>query len=296
MFRGSMVAMVTPMREDGSVDDESLSRLVEFHIENGSDAIVAVGTTGESATLDHDEHREVVRKVIEMTAGRRPVIAGTGANSTAEALDLTRAAAALGADACLLVTPYYNKPTQEGLYQHFKTIAEAVDVPQILYNVPGRTACDMQADTVGRLSRLANVVAVKEASGDLARVGQVLDRAASGFEVYSGEDPIAMETMLGGGHGVISVTANVAPAAMHEMCGRALAGDRAGAEAIDARLRGLHKNLFIESNPIPAKWLLHDMGMIPPGIRLPLTVLSERYRDVVRAAWRDAEGALPDAA
>lgn len=296
MFRGSMVAVVTPMREDGSVDDESLSRLVEFHVENGSDAIVAAGTTGESATLDHDEHREVVRKVIEMTAGRRPVIAGTGANSTAEALDLTRAAAALGADACLLVTPYYNKPTQEGLYLHFKTVAEAVDVPQILYNVPGRTACDMQADTVGRLSRLANVVAVKEASGDLARVGQVLDRAASGFEVYSGEDPIAMETMLGGGHGVVSVTANVAPAAMHEMCERALAGDRAGAEAIDARLRGLHKNLFIESNPIPAKWLLHDMGMIPPGIRLPLTVLSERYRDGVRAALRDAEGALLDAA
>lgn len=296
MFRGSMVAVVTPMREDGSVDDESLSRLVEFHVENGSDAIVAAGTTGESATLDHDEHREVVRKVIEMTAGRRPVIAGTGANSTAEALDLTRAAAALGADACLLVTPYYNKPTQEGLYLHFKTVAEAVDVPQILYNVPGRTACDMQADTVGRLSRLANVVAVKEASGDLARVGQVLDRAANGFEVYSGEDPIAMETMLGGGHGVVSVTANVAPAAMHEMCERALAGDRAGAEAIDARLRGLHKNLFIESNPIPAKWLLHDMGMIPPGIRLPLTVLSERYHDLVRAALRDAEGALLDAA
>ena len=296
MFRGSMVAMVTPMHEDGSVDDDGLARLVEFHLESGTDAIIAVGTTGESATLDHDEHREVVRKVIEAAAGRLPVIAGTGANSTAEALHLTRDAAALGADGCLLVTPYYNKPTQEGLYRHFKLIAESVDVPQILYNVPGRTGCDMQPDTVARLSRIANVVSIKEASGDLARVTGILDRAADGFEVVSGEDPIAMETILAGGKGVISVTANVAPAAMHEMCERALAGDRTGAEAVDARLRGLHRNLFIESNPIPAKWLLHDMGMIPPGIRLPLTPLAEQYHETVRAALRDAEGALPAAA
>ena len=296
MFRGSMVAMVTPMREDGSVDDDALARLVEFHVAAGTDAIIAVGTTGESATLDHDEHREVIRKVIEMVAGRVPVIAGTGANSTSEALHLTRDAAALGADGCLLVTPYYNKPTQEGLYRHFKLIAESVDVPQILYNVPGRTACDMQPDTVARLSRLANVVSIKEASGDLARVGQILDRAADGFEVVSGEDPIAMETILNGGKGVISVTANVAPAAMHEMCARALRGDRAGAVAVDARLRSLHKNLFIESNPIPAKWLLNEMGLIPPGIRLPLTPLSGEHHAVVRAALREAEGALPAAA
>lgn len=296
MFRGSMVAMVTPMREDGAVDDDALARLVEFHVEAGTDAVIAVGTTGESATLDHDEHLEVVRKVIEAAAGRTPVIAGTGANSTAEALRLTRDAAALGADGCLLVTPYYNKPTQEGLYRHFKLIAESVDVPQILYNVPGRTACDMQPETVGRLSRLTNVVSIKEASGDLARVGRILDRAADGFEVVSGEDPIAMETILAGGKGVISVTANVAPAAMREMCGRALRGDRAGAEAVDARLRALHRDLFIESNPIPAKWLLHDMGLIPPGIRLPLTPLSAECRAAVRAALREAEGALPAAA
>lgn len=296
MFRGSMVAMVTPMREDGAVDDDALARLVEFHVDAGTDAIIAVGTTGESATLDHDEHREVVRKVIEAVAGRVPVIAGTGANSTTEALHLTRDAAALGADGCLLVTPYYNKPTQEGLYRHFKLIAESVEVPQVLYNVPGRTACDMQPDTVGRLSRLTNVVSIKEASGDLARVGQILDRAADGFEVVSGEDPIAMETILAGGKGVISVTANIAPAAMHAMCDRALRGDRAGAEAIDARLRALHKNLFIESNPIPSKWLLHDMGLIPPGIRLPLTPLSAEYHEAVRSALREAEGALPAAA
>ena len=296
MFRGSMVAMVTPMREDGAVDDEALARLVEFHVDAGTDAIIAVGTTGESATLDHDEHLEVVRKVIEAVAGRVPVIAGTGANSTAEALRLTRGAAALGADGCLLVTPYYNKPTQEGLYRHFKLIAESVDVPQILYNVPGRTACDMQPDTVGRLSRLTNVVSIKEASGDLARVGQILDRATDGFEVVSGEDPLAMKTILAGGKGVISVTANVAPAAMHEMCERSLRGDHAGAEAVDARLRPLHKDLFIESNPIPAKWLLHDMGLIPPGIRLPLTPLSAECHAAVRAALREAEGALPAAA
>ncbi len=296
MFRGSMVAMVTPMREDGAVDDDALARLVEFHVDAGTDAVIAVGTTGESATLDHDEHREVIRMVIEAAAGRVPVIAGTGANSTSEALHLTRDAAALGADGCLLVTPYYNKPTQEGLYRHFKLIAESVDVPQILYNVPGRTACDMQPDTVGRLSRLTNVVSIKEASGDLARVGRILDQAADGFEVVSGEDPIGMETILAGGKGVISVTANVAPAAMHEMCGRALRGDRAGAEAVDARLRALHENLFIESNPIPAKWLLYDMGLIPPGIRLPLTPLSAECHAAVRGALREAEGALPAAA
>lgn len=291
-----MVAMVTPMQPDGAVDYEALARLVEFHVSNGTDAIIAVGTTGESATLDHEEHLVVVRAVIDAVAGRIPVIAGTGANSTAEALHLTEGAAKVGADGALLVTPYYNKPTQEGLYQHFKLIAEKVEIPQILYNVPGRTACDMQADTVGRLSRVANIVAIKEASGELDRVTQILDCAEDGFEVYSGEDPIGMETILAGGRGVISVTANVAPAAMHEMCRRALAGDRAGATEIDDTLRGLHKNLFIESNPIPSKWLLHDMGLIPAGIRLPLTPLSEQYHEVVRDAFRTAEGGWQAAA
>ncbi len=296
MFQGSMVALVTPMREDGSIDYESLDRLVDWHIESGTDAIIAVGTTGESATLDPGEHCEVIARVIARAGGRVPVVAGTGANSTSEALHLTGEAQRLGADACLLVTPYYNKPTQEGLYRHFRTIAESVPIPQILYNVPGRTACDMLPETVCRLSEVDNIVGIKEASGDVARVRQILDGARDGFELYSGEDPVAMETILQGGRGVISVTANVAPAAMHEMCMRALAGDRAGAEAIDRRLQPLHRDLFVESNPIPVKWALHRMGMIPPGIRLPLTPLSERYHRVVEAALEEARGALDAAA
>ncbi len=288
MFRGSMVAIVTPMAPDGEIDYPALVQLVEFHIENGTDVLVPAGTTGESATLTFDEHCEVVRRVVKAANGRVPVIAGTGANSTHEALELTRSARECGADVCLLVTPYYNKPTQEGLYRHYKLIAESVDIPQVLYNVPVRTACDMLPDTVRRLSQLKNVVGIKEASGSLERSYEIMRLCGDGFAVYSGEDPVAAEMMLNGGHGVISVTANVAPAKMHALCEAALEGDRGGALRIDRALQGLHRDLFIESNPIPAKWALHEMGLIPAGIRLPLTPLSEKYRDRVRDAMKQA--------
>ena len=284
MITGSIVAMVTPMHEDGRVDDSSLSRLVDFHVENGTDAIVAVGTTGESATLDHDEHIDVIKAVVGAARGRLPVIGGSGANSTSEALSLTKRAKEAGVDACLLVTPYYNKPTQEGLYQHFKLIAESVSIPQILYNVPGRTACDMLPDTVVRLAELTNIAGIKEATGEIERITELKRRLADGFAIYSGEDWLSMETMLAGGHGVISVTANVAPKAMHDMCMCALSGDRAGASALDTKLQALHKGLFVESNPIPAKWALEQMSLIGPGIRLPLTRLSDGCQHVVRDA------------
>ena len=288
MFHGSMVALVTPMREDGAVDDESLAGLIDFHVTHGTDAIVAVGTTGESATLDEKEHCAVIRRVVELAGGRIPVIAGTGANSTTEAISLTRCALEAGADACLLVTPYYNKPTQEGLYLHHKAVAEAVPIPQILYNVPGRTAVDMLPETVDRLSHISNIVGLKEATGDLDRMKEILNRCGDRLDLYSGDDATAREFVLGGGKGVISVTANVAPQAMHDMCAAALAGDRTTAEAIDGRLAALHRDLFAESNPIPVKWALHEMGLIPPGIRLPLTPLSPQYHDTVRAALRQA--------
>ncbi|MBU1190784.1 MAG: 4-hydroxy-tetrahydrodipicolinate synthase [Gammaproteobacteria bacterium] len=288
MFHGSMVALVTPMREDGAVDDTSLAALIEFHIDQGTDAIVAVGTTGESATLDEHEHCDLIRRVVEMTAGRIPVIAGTGANSTTEAITLTRCALKAGADACLLVTPYYNKPTQEGLYLHHKAIAEAVPIPQILYNVPGRTAVDMLPDTVERLSKVSNIVGLKEATGNLQRAREILDRCGERLDLYSGDDATGCEFMLLGGKGVISVTSNVAPAAMHNLCVAAMAGDRARAEAIDAPLRALHRDLFVEANPIPVKWALHEMGLIPLGIRLPLTPLSAQYHATVREALRQA--------
>ena len=288
MFHGSMVALVTPMHENGVLDYESLAKLVEFHIENGTDAIVAMGTTGESATLDMKEHCSVLREVVNQVHGRVPVIAGTGANSTTEAIELTRAAMQVGADACLLVTPYYNKPTQEGLYRHYKAIAEAVPVPQILYNVPGRTGCDMLPETVERLSGVANIIGIKEATGNLARGREILERCGSKIDLYSGDDATAMELILLGAKGNISVTANVAPKAMHEMCAAALRGDRTRAEAINQHLITLHKNLFIESNPIPVKWALHEMGLIPPGIRLPLTPLAEQHHDAVRQALREA--------
>ena len=288
MFHGSMVALVTPMRADGAIDDDSLAGLIEFHIRAGTDAIVAVGTTGESATLDEQEHCDVIRRVVELTAGRIPVIAGTGANSTTEAITLTRCALKAGADACLLVTPYYNKPTQEGLYLHHKAIAEAVPIPQILYNVPGRTACDMLPDTVVRLAKISNIVGLKEATGDLGRAREILDRCGDQLDLFSGDDATGCEFMLLGGKGVISVTANVAPAAMHAMYVAAKAGDRAQAEAIDLPLRALHRDLFVEANPIPVKWALQEMGLIPPGIRLPLTPLSERYHATVRDALRQA--------
>ncbi|ACL71918.1 4-hydroxy-tetrahydrodipicolinate synthase [Thioalkalivibrio sulfidiphilus] len=284
MFHGSMVALVTPMEADGSVSDASLAELVEFHIQKGTDAIVAVGTTGESATLDFDEHCEVIRKVVDRVAGRIPVIAGTGANSTSEAIELTRCAMQAGADACLLVTPYYNKPTQEGLYLHHKAVAEAVPIPQILYNVPGRTAVDMHNDTVVRLAEISNIVGLKDATGDLDRARDLVARCGGKIDLYSGDDATAMEFLLLGGKGVISVTANVAPAEMHQMCEAAMRGDRAAAEAINARIDLLHRNLFLEANPIPVKWALEQMGLIPPGIRLPLTRLSERFHAPVREA------------
>lgn len=289
MFHGSMVALVTPMVPDGAVDEQALATLVEFHISHGTDAIVAVGTTGESATLDFDEHIHVIRRVVELAAGRIPVIAGTGANSTSEAIELTRAAMQAGADACLLVTPYYNKPTQEGLYQHFKAIAEAVPVPQILYNVPGRTAVDMLPDTVARLAEISNIVGLKDATGDLERAKELMERCADKIDLYSGDDATAMEFILLGGKGDISVTANVAPADMHRMCEAALAGDRAAAESVNARLMPLHKALFLESNPIPVKWALSEMGLIQSGMRLPLTPLAEQYHEPLREAMRAAQ-------
>ena len=288
MFQGSMVALVTPMHPDGGLDDEALARLVTFHVEHGTDAIIAVGTTGESATLDHEEHAEVVRRVIELAAGDIPVIAGTGSNSTQEAIELTRRAKQAGADACLLVTPYYNKPTQEGLYLHFKAVAEAVDIPQILYNVPGRTAVDMLPTTVERLAQVTNIIGIKDATGDIDRGKDIMCRCGKDFEVYSGDDATAMELILAGARGDISVTANVAPRDMHDMCAAALAGDRDKAAAINARLQPLHKHLFIEANPIPVKWALHDMGLISTGIRLPLTVLTEANQVIVHQALQQA--------
>ncbi len=288
MFRGSMAAVVTPMAADGGIDYRALERLVEFHVESGTDALVPAGTTGESATLTCDEHCEVVRRTVKAARGRVPVIAGTGANSTHEALELTRGARECGADACLLVTPYYNKPTQEGLYRHYKLIAEGVDLPQLLYNVPGRTACDMLPGTVHRLSELKNIIGIKEASGSLERSYDIMRLCGGDFAVYSGEDPVAAEMMLNGGRGVISVTANVAPAKMHAMCAAALAGDRETALRFDRELRGLHRELFVESNPIPAKWALCEMGLIPDGIRLPLTPLSAQHHARVREAMNRA--------
>jgi 4-hydroxy-tetrahydrodipicolinate synthase len=284
MIQGSIVALVTPMQEDGAIDDDSLRRLVDFHVENRSDALVAVGTTGESATLDEEEHCRLIRRLVEFAAGRIAVIAGTGANSTREAIDLTRCAHQAGADACLLVTPYYNKPTQEGLYRHHKAIAEAVPVPQILYNVPGRTACDMLPETVERLADVDNIIGIKEATGDLERARDIMQRCGDRMVVYSGDDATAMELMLLGGKGNISVTANVAPAEMHELCVAAMAGDREQAASINDRLDILHRTLFLESNPIPVKWALYEMGMIPAGIRLPLTPLAEQHRETLRQA------------
>ncbi|MNC09762.1 4-hydroxy-tetrahydrodipicolinate synthase [Pseudomonas linyingensis] len=288
MITGSMVALVTPMDAEGRLDWDSLTQLVDFHLQEGTNAIVAVGTTGESATLDVDEHVAVIRHVVKQVAGRIPVIAGTGANSTREAIELTAAAKQAGVDACLLVTPYYNKPTQEGLYLHHRKIAESVAIPQILYNVPGRTACDMLADTIARLSTVANIIGVKEATGDLQRGKEVLDKVASGFLVYSGDDATAVELMLMGAQGNISVTANVAPRAMSELCAAAMRGDAATGRAINERLMPLHKQLFCEANPIPVKWALHEMGLIPEGIRLPLTWLSQDCQEPLRQAMRQA--------
>ena len=288
MFRGSMVALVTPMHLDGSVDFDSLAQLVEFHIENGTSAIVSMGTTGESATLDEKEHCEVIRRTVEMANNRLPIIAGTGANSTTEAITLTKCAMQAGADACLLVTPYYNKPTQEGLYLHHKLIAETVPVPQILYNVPGRTACDMLPETVARLSKVSNIIGIKEATGDLSRLTQIRELCGDNFDIFSGDDATGTEFMLLGGNGVISVTNNIAPKAMSNMCEAALAGDREKALELNKPLTGLHNDLFVEANPIPVKWALTELGKMPEGIRLPLTPLSEQYHETLRDAMRQA--------
>jgi 4-hydroxy-tetrahydrodipicolinate synthase len=288
MFQGSMVALVTPMHVDGSLDRDALRRLVDFHVNNGTTAIVAVGTTGESPTLDMDEHCEVIRRTVEYAAARVPVIAGTGSNSTTEAIELTACAKQAGADACLLVTPYYNKPTQEGLFLHHKAIAEAVDIPQILYNVPGRTACDMQAPTVARLAQVRNIVGIKEATGNLDRAREILKLVPKDFELYSGDDATAMDFMMLGGHGVISVTTNVAPRAMQDMCVAALKHDEKRARAINDKLMGLHQKLFVEANPIPVKWVLEEMGLIEGGIRLPLTRLSAPHHETLRQAMRAA--------
>jgi 4-hydroxy-tetrahydrodipicolinate synthase len=289
MFHGSMVAMITPMGEDGSLDDAALRALVEFHIRQGSDAIVAVGTTGESATLDEEEHCDVIKRVVDYAGGRLPVIAGTGANSTREAITLTRCAMESGADACLLVTPYYNKPTQEGLYLHHKAVAEAVDIPQILYNVPGRTACDMLPETIARLSEVPNIIGVKEATGDLSRLDRLREMCDASFRLFSGDDATGCDFLLQGGHGVISVTANVAPRLMHEMTVAALAGRDREAREIDAKLSALHSALFVESNPIPVKWAMMKLGLAGRGIRLPLTWLSPSAEEEVERAMRQAD-------
>jgi 4-hydroxy-tetrahydrodipicolinate synthase len=288
MISGSIVALVTPMLEDGSLDWTSLDALVNWHIEMGTNAIVPVGTTGESATVDVREHARIIKRVVDQVRGRLPVIAGTGANATQEAIELTQMARDAGADACLLVTPYYNKPTQEGLYQHYKLIAESVDIPQILYNVPGRTACDMLAETVARLSELQNIVGIKEATGDVKRSLDILELCGSDVVVYSGDDATAVDLMLGGAKGTISVTANVVPDLMSEVCEAAIAGNAGRAHELNSKLMALHTGLFVESNPIPVKWALSEMGKIGKGIRLPLTELSDQYHGIVRDALQQA--------
>jgi 4-hydroxy-tetrahydrodipicolinate synthase len=288
MISGSIVAIITPFTDAGAVDYPALRRLVEFHVGNGTNAIVSVGTTGESPTLDFDEHCEVIARTVEYAARRIPVIGGTGANSTSEAIQLTRCAAEAGADACLLVVPYYNKPTQEGLYLHFRAIADAVPVPQILYNVPGRTACDLRNETALRLAAVDNIVGIKDATGELERGRELVERAPAGFAVYSGDDATALELMLLGGRGDISVTANIAPKLMGEMCAAALAGDEARARALNARLMPLHRKLFVESNPIPVKWAAGQLGLCGGHIRLPLTPLSGDGQRAVAEAMRQA--------
>jgi 4-hydroxy-tetrahydrodipicolinate synthase len=292
MIKGSIVAIVTPMHPDGRVDFDALDRLVDWHVAEGTDGIVAVGTTGESPTLDVDEHVDVIRRVVKRAAGRVPVIGGTGANSTVEAIELTRAAKEVGVDAALLVAPYYNKPPQEGLYRHYKAVAEAVDLPQILYNVPGRTGVDMLPETVARLAQIPNIIGTKEAKGDMNRVRELLALGLrKDFALYSGDDATARESILLGFVGDISVTANVVPGAMHRMCAAALTGDAKRAAELDAPLAGLHRDLFCEGNPIPVKWALEQMGRIAGGIRLPLVPLAAAHFETVRAALRAAGAA-----
>jgi 4-hydroxy-tetrahydrodipicolinate synthase len=286
--QGSLVAIVTPMFDDGRLDIPSLNALIDFHIDQGTDGIVIVGTTGESPTVDFDEHCLLIKTAVSQVNGRVPVIAGTGANSTKEAIELTQKAKNLGVDACLLVAPYYNKPTQEGLYQHFMAIANAVDIPQILYNVPGRTSCDITNDTTLRLAAHKNIIGIKDATGGIERGTDLILRAPKDFAVLSGDDATAMSLMLLGGKGVITVTGNVAPKLMHEMCVAAVAGDAIKAREINAKLFQLHQKLFIEANPMPVKWVLAQMGLIKMGIRLPMVHLSAQYHDVLRSACKPA--------
>ena len=288
MITGSIVAILTPMYEDGSLDFNRFRSLIDFHIAEGTDGIVVVGTTGESPTVNFDEHKEVIRVAVEHAAGRIPVIAGTGANSTAEAVELSESAKKAGAAASLSVVPYYNKPTQEGLYQHFRRIAERVDIPQILYNVPGRTVADIGNDAVLLLAQIPNIVGIKDATGSMERCSDLLRRAPEKFLVYSGDDASCLALMLLGGKGVISVTANVAPRLMHEMCVAALAGDLPRARMLNNRLIPLHQKLFVEANPIPVKWAAAQMGLLEMGIRLPLTPLASQYHEVIREALREA--------
>ncbi|OGA54927.1 MAG: 4-hydroxy-tetrahydrodipicolinate synthase [Betaproteobacteria bacterium RIFCSPLOWO2_12_FULL_62_13] len=287
-LQGSLVAIVTPMQEDGALDLDAFRKLIDWHIHEGTDGIVVVGTTGESPTVDFDEHHLLIKTAVEHAAKRIPVIAGTGANSTREAIELAAYAKQVGADMSLSVVPYYNKPTQEGLYRHFKAIVEAVDLPQILYNVPGRTVADLQNETTLRLAQIPNIVGIKDATANLERGADLLRRKPKQFLVFSGDDATGLALMLLGGDGVISVTANAAPRPMHEMCGAALAGDIVRARAINNRLLGLHRHLFCEANPIPVKWAVQQMGLIKGGIRLPLTPLSAGFHDQVRDAMRQA--------
>ena len=288
MITGSIVAIVTPMNADGSLDLAAFRNLVDFHIREKTDAIVVVGTTGESPTVDVDEHCQLIEIAVQHSAGRIPIIAGTGANSTKEAIYLTQRAKAAGADAGLSVVPYYNKPTQEGLYQHYRSIAEAVDLPLILYNVPGRTVADMSNDTILRLAQVPGIIGVKDATGNIDRAYDLIERAPEGFALYSGDDMTCMSTILMGYHGNISVTANVAPRAMHEMCVAAAAGNVAEALRLNRPLIGLHRHLFCEANPIPMKWAVAEMGLMSHGLRLPLTPLAPAYHERVRAAMKQA--------
>jgi 4-hydroxy-tetrahydrodipicolinate synthase len=288
MIKGSIVAIVTPMNADGSLDFEGLNQLIDWHIAEGTDSIVIAGTTGESATVSVEEHCALIKATVAHAKGRIPIIAGAGANSTAEAIKLTRFAKEAGADATLQVVPYYNRPTQEGMYQHFKAIAEAVDLPVILYNVPGRTVADMSNETILRLAAIPNIIGVKDATGNIGRGYDLLRLAPKSFAVYSGDDPTAMALMLGGGAGNISVTANVAPRDMADMCRAAIAGGIAKAVELNNKMFPLHQKLFIEPNPVPVKWALAEMGKMPAGIRLPLVPLAAECHEAVRAALREA--------
>ncbi|HVL37724.1 MAG TPA: 4-hydroxy-tetrahydrodipicolinate synthase [Burkholderiales bacterium] len=293
MITGSLVAIVTPMHEDGRLDLAAFRRLIDWHVAEGTDGIVVVGTTGESPTVDFDEHKELIRLAVQHSRGRIPIIAGTGGNSTAEAIELTASAKKAGATACLSVVPYYNKPSQEGLYRHFRKIAETVDLPMIVYNVPGRTVADLQNDTLLRLAQVPGIIGVKDATANIERGTDLLKRLPRNFAVYSGDDATALALVLLGGHGVISVTANVAPKPMHQMCAAALVGDVKRARELNFQLLGLHQRLFVEANPIPVKWALVEMGLIEPGLRLPLVPLAERFHQAVREALHEAGIALP---